>query len=104
MALFTSPCISCLFAAAFVVLLVPLLTLAEGAERACPEISNITTTVLPFRSLFVTPEPQEAVVLSVFLTTTDRSACRCTLHEVIRGRRRLKARVNRCEQHSQVLH
>ena len=89
--------ISYLFAAVFVVLLVPLLTLAEGAERACPEISNITTIVVPFRSLFVTPEPQEAVVLSVFLTTTDRSACRCNLHEVIRGRPRLKARVNRCE-------
>ena len=92
--------ISYLFAAAFVVLLVPLLTLAEGAERACPEISNITTTVLPF----VTPEPQEAVslILTVFLTTTDHSACQCNLHEVIRGPPRLKARVNRCEQYSQV--
>ena len=83
------------FAAAFVVLLVPLLTLAEGAERACPEIGNITTNLVPFSSPFVTPEPPEAVslILTMYLTTTDRSACQCKLHEVIRGRPRLKARV-----------
>ena len=91
--------ISCLFAAAFVVLLVQLLILAEGAKRACPEIGNITTNVVPFSSPFGTPEPQEAVplTLTVYLTTTDHSACKCKLHEVIRGRPRLKARVNRCE-------
>ena len=97
--------ISYLFAAAFVVLLVPLLTLAEGAERACPKISNITTTVFPFPSSFVTLEPQKATpfALTMIFATTHRSACQCNLHEVISGRPRLKARVNRCEQHSQVL-
>ena len=96
--------ISCLFAAAFVVLLVPLVTLAEGAKRACPKISNITTIVVPFLSSFVTPEPQEAAsfALTMIFATTHRSACRCNVHEVIRGRSRLKARVNRCEQHSQL--
>ena len=98
--------VSYLFVAAFVVLLVPLLTLAEDAEQACPEIGNITTGVFPFLSSFVTPEPQEAApfALSMIFTTTDRSACQCNVHEVIRGHTRLKARVNRCEQHSQVLH
>ena len=93
-----------IFAAECLVLLVQLLTLVEGAELACPEISNITTTVLPFPSTFVPPEPQEEdpVVLSVVFSTTHRSACQCNLHEVIRGPPRLKARVNRCEQHSQV--
>ena len=91
--------ISYLFAAAFVVLLLHLPILVEGAKRACPEISNITTIVLPFSSPFVTPEPQEAapLILSVLFATTHRSACQCNLHEVIRGRPRLKARVNRCE-------
>ncbi len=92
------------FAAAFVVLLVQLLILVEGAEQACPEISNITTNVLPFRSPFAIPEHQEAdpFLLSVLFATTHRSACQCNLHEVIRGRPRLKARVNRCEHQSQV--
>jgi len=94
------------FATAFAVLLVQVLILAEGAERACPEISNITALVTAFSSPFVTPEPQEAAPLglTVFLTATDRSACRCSVHEVIRGRPRLKARVNRCETHSQLFH
>ncbi len=97
---------SYLFAAAFVVLLVQLLILVEGGKRACPEISNITTLVTAFSSPFVTAEPQEAapLVLSVLFATTHRSACQCNLHEVIRGRPRLKARVNRCEHHSQVFH
>ena len=87
-------------------LLLQLLILAESAERACPEISNITTLVTAFSSPFVTPEPQEAAPLglTVFLTTTDRSACQCNVHEVIHGRTRLKARVNRCETHSQLFH
>ena len=96
--------ISYLFAAAFVVLLVQLLILAEGAKQACPEIGNITTNVLPFSSPFVTPNPTEAVslILTVYLTTSDCSACQCNLHEVIRGRTRLKARVNRCEHQFQL--
>ena len=96
--------VSYLFAAVFAVLLVPLLTLAEGAERECPKISNITTIVVPFPSSFVIPEPQGAApfALSMIFATTHRSACQCNVHEVIRGRPKLKARVNRCEQHSQV--
>ena len=92
---------SYLFAAAFAVLLVQLLILAEGAKRACPEISNISANAnqLSNSSSIVVPKPQESVsfLLATLFNTTDHLACQCNFHEVICGRPRLKARANRCE-------
>ena len=54
------------FSATFAVsVLLQLFILEEGAERACPEISNITTLVTAFSSPLVTPEPQEAAPLGL---------------------------------------
>jgi len=91
------------FVAAAAVLLVHLLVQAEGAKRTCPVISNFTANavVLPIGG---GEEPEEpALLLAALFVTNDRSACQCSLHEVIRGRLKLKARVNRCEHHIQLL-
>ena len=86
---------SVLFIAAIAALLVHFLVLAEGAKRTCPQIDNVAAYLVPFSRH---GEPEEPA-LTLFFTTTDRSACQCSLHEVIRGRPKLKARVNRCEHH-----
>ena len=85
-----------LFFTAFAVLLLQLLTLAEGAERACPKIGNLTTSVFPFKSPFAN---EARLVLTASFNKIEQSACACTVHEVIRGRLRLTAKVKTCEHH-----
>ena len=86
------------FVAAAAVLLVHLLVQAEGAKRTCPVISNFTTTTIAL-SPPIRGGEEPALLLLVGFVTNDRSACQCSLHEVIRGRLKLKARGKRCEHH-----
>lgn len=89
--------VSVLFIAAIAALLVHLLVLAEGAKRSCPQIGTIAAVVVPFTRPEELEEP--ALSLQVLFISTDRSACQCSIHEVISGGLKLKARTKRCEHH-----
>lgn len=84
-----------LFFAAFALLLLQPLVLTEGAERACPKIGNFTINVIPVGPLFA--QEEIIVVLLTVFYKPQRFPCECTLHEIIRGRSRLKVKANRCE-------
>lgn len=89
--------------AALAVLLVQLLSPADGAKRACPKIANVTTNVVPFSSLF--PGIGEVIesdqLLVVSFIKTGKLQCECTLFENNDGRKKkLKASVKNCEHHT----